>query len=321
MQPVRKISVDEPLPNSYHLSQWHGNETPKALKADTATEIALKFISDPNNNALFPQTNIVTSSHFNSDSLLAVFSLLYPKRAEPIAKILIEISEAHDFSSFSSESGVQAHLLIEALSHSNQSPFRKRWWHFASEEESFYYNTIITEIDTIIKKKNDYRYLWKDRFDKIVASMELFEKRKLWVEEYKDEKLSVIINDTRPEPQAIDYYCKGDAFLIAEDKANTQTNGNGRYAYELCYRYYSWADTVRRPAILKASLNHLADHLNKNETSKSGKWIAAPENKKPLSTVALTFADDRGNRALSALLPDKVTESVLYNIRKNKGRD
>ncbi len=312
--------MDNPVPNSFHLSPWVGNQTPKELKADTATAIALRFIADKNHNTLFPHANIITSSHFNSDGLLAVFTLLYPDKAEPMAKTLIEVSEASDFSSFSSENGVQIHLLIEEMCHSEKSPLKKKWgsWFSSGQVESRYYKTLITEVYDIIEKKDQYRYLWEDRFNQITLSMEQFEKRKIGIEEYSDDRLSIIINDVRPAPQAIDYYCRGDMFLIVEDQSSTKKNGNGSYAYELCYRYYSWADTVRRPAILKAPLNHLADYLNKEETSKSGKWETAPKGQKPSSTVALTFSDRQGNKVLSTISPNKVTESVLHYIRKNK---
>lgn len=174
MDSVRKISVDSLVPNSFHLSSWVGNKTPKELKADTATAIALRFITDKNHNTLFPHANIISSSHFNSDGLLAVFTLLYPEKAEPMAKKLIEISEACDFSSFSSETGVQIHLLIEDMCRSEKSPLKKKRgsWFSSDQTESLYYKTLIPEIHDIIEKKDQYRYLWEDRFNQTTLSME-----------------------------------------------------------------------------------------------------------------------------------------------------
>jgi hypothetical protein len=318
MQSVRKISVDGLVPNSYHLSHWVGNETPAKLKADTSTEIALKFISDPQNKTLFPHANILTNNHFDTDGLLSVFTLIYPTKAEPLADTLIKTSEACDFSSFSSEDGVQIHLLIQELCHSEQSPFRKNWPSAPSQKDAIYYKILLPEVHGLIKKKNEHSNLWRERFDKIVHSMEMFEKRELWVEEYRADKLSVVINNIKPAPQAIDYYCKGDLFLIIEDNSGKQAGEKGRYGYELSYRYYSWADTIRRPPIAKISLTQMAEDLNQNDNTSIGKWRTPPKGKTGSSTAALTFSDDHGNRHLSTISPDKMIESVLFHIRKHK---
>jgi hypothetical protein len=309
MQSVRKISVDGLVPNSFHLSHWAGNETPAELKADTSTEIALNFISDPHYKSLFPNANILTNNHFDTDGLLAVFTLLYPDKAEPLAKTLIETSEAFDFSSFSSENGVQLNILIEQICHAEASPFRKTWKRFSGPKDAIYYKTLLQELPDLIKRKDDYSDLWRARFDKIVESMERFEKRALWVEEFHSAKLTVIVDDTKPAPQAIDYYCKGDIFLIVQEKA-------GKHSYELSYRYYSWADTIRRPSIPKISTTRLAEYLNKNEKQKNGTWKDVTRGQPFNSTTVLRFTDDKEVSCFSDIAPNEVTKSVLSYLEK-----
>jgi len=142
--------------------------------------------------------------------------------------------------------------------------------------------------------------------------MEMFEKRAVWVEEYKDERLTVIINDTKPAPQAIDYYCKGDTLLIIEEKGIEK----GRYGYDLSYRYYSWADTVRRPPIAKISTVHLAEYLNRNEKAGAGKWRSTAPVQSFDSTSVLSFTDDKGAPCLSGIAPDEMTKAVLAHLGK-----
>ena len=318
MQSVRKISVDGLVPNSYHLSHWVGNETPAALKADTSTEIALNFISDVHYKSLFPNANILTNNHFDTDGLLSVFTLLYPDKAENIAKTLIDTAEACDFLSFSSEDGVKINILIAEICHAEKSPFRKQWKRFSGPKESIYYKTLLQELPGIIKQKDEYSNLWRGKFDKIVASMEMFEKRAIWVQEYNDVGLTVVINDVKPAPQAIDYYCKGDIFLIIEDNGRPNGRDKGRYGYELSYRYYSWADTIRRPHISKLSTTHLAEYLNRNEKASIGKWRSPTPDQPFDSTKVLSFTDDRGAPRLSTIPPDEVTKSVLSHLEKIK---
>ncbi len=314
MESVRKISVDGLVPNSFHLSHWAGNETPDDLKADTSTEIALNFISDPHHKTLFPHANILTNNHFDADGLLSVFTLLYPNRAETMAKVFTDTAEACDFSSFSSEDGVQINLLIDQICRAQESPFRKQWRSLSEPKESIYYKTLLPELPDIIKRKDKYSHLWRGKFDRIVASMEMFERRSVWVQEYNDVGLTVIFNDTEPEPQAIDYYCKGDIFLIIKDNRR----GNGRYGYELLYRYYSWADTIRRPPIARIPTEHLAEYLNKNEKASTGRWRSAVSGQPFNSTTVLSFTDKNGAHSLSAIPPEKMTQYVLSHLEKAK---
>jgi len=317
MQSVRKISVDGLVPNSYHLSHWAGNETPAALKADTSTEIALNFISDGYYKTLFPHANILTNNHFDTDGLLSVFTLLYPDKAETMTKILIDTAEACDFSSFSSENGVQTNLLIDQLCHAKASPFRKQWKAFSGPKDAIYYKILLQELPDIIKRKDEYGDLWREKFDQIVASMEMFEKRAVWVQEYRDEGLTVVMDHVKPAPQAIDYYCKGDVFLIIQENKGATGRNGGRYDYDLSYRYYSWADTVRRPPIFKRSTTHLAEYLNKNEKAKNGRWKSIAPKQPFDSTSVLSFTDDKGFPCLSAIPPDELTKSVLSHLEKN----
>ncbi len=318
MQPVRKISVDGLAPNSFHLSHWIGNETPTDLKADTATEIALKFVSNPHHKSIFPHANIITNNHFDTDGLLSVFTLLHPKKAESVAPTLIAAAEAGDFSSFSSEEGVQINLLIEGLC-SDQSPFRNQWAKSKGPKEAIFYKTLLPLLPDLFKKREEYRDLWRKQFDEIMASMELFERGAIGVEEYREERLTIIIDKTPPARQAVDLYCEGDYFLIILDQSRLEKAGKPAsvgFGYELLYRYYSWAETVRRPAIPKMSMALLAEDLNRQETAAVGKWKTTFPGQS--LTCSLKFVDDAGRRSLSALPPNRVAQSVLSHLQKDQ---
>ncbi len=318
MKPVTKVSVDGLVPNSFHLSHWIGNATPPALKADTATEIALNFISGHHHKSLFPYANIITNNHFDTDGLLAVFTLLHPRQAESIAPTLIAAAEAGDFCSFSSEEGVQIHLMIERLCQAPNSPLREGLVLSSGPKEAFYYKALLPLLPDLLKQRETYRHLWKDPFDRILASMALFEKETIGIEEFEEERLTVIVDHVRPARQAIDFYSKGDLFLIVEDQE--QYNKRGGYGYELLYRYYAWADTVRRPMIPRIPMEHLAEHLNREEgiganAPRRGRWKALPSGPPP-NTAALVFTDNAGNRCLSRISPDGVTQAVLSCLQK-----
>jgi hypothetical protein len=318
MGPVCKISVDGLVPNSFHLSHWKGNNTPNALKADTATEIASKYNADPHRASLFPHANIITSNRFHTDGLLAVFTLLHPTQAEPMMPQFIAAAEAASLASFSEE-GVQDDLLISGLAEKSSRRLGgifSAFWRKKEPKEAIYYKEILPLLPDLFKRKDDYRDLWRGPFDDIMASMTLFERGSIGLEECEEERLTIILNDVPVARHAIDAYCKGDLFLVIEDRKKRE----GGYRYELTYRYYAWADTVRRPAIAKIPMEPLADSLNQLETSSSGRWAAAPQGAqglRPVST-ALLFSDKNGRGAMSALLPETVISSVLSHLRKRK---
>ncbi len=310
MKGVAKLSVDGLVPQSYHLSHWKGNQTPAPLKADTSTEIALRFLSHPNPKIFFPAVNIITNNHFDTDGLLAVWALLSPKKAEPMAGRLIAAAEAGDFSSFSSEEGVQINLMIEGLYASKESPFTSQLSAYPGPKEAFYYKTLLPLLPDLFRKKDEYRRFWREAYDEILLSMELFEKGVVGVEEHEAESLSVIIDEHRPAKQAIDHHCQGNLFLVIEDREREE----GGFGYELEYRYYAWADTVTRPPIAPIPMETLAEHLNRHEGLREGKWMTQDYAGKS-RTSALKFTDEGGKRHLSRLHPDQVIQWVLSHLQ------
>ena len=309
MKGVPKISVDGLVPQSHHLSHWKGNQTPAPLKADTSTEIVLRYLAHPNQKQFFPQVSIITNNHFDTDGLLSIWTLLNPKKAEPMAGRLIAAAEAGDFSSFSSEEGVQMNLLIEALAVSEESPILSPLSSYSGPKEAFLYKTLMPMLPDLFRRKDEYRPLWREAYDSIIQSMELFEKGIIGVEEHEQESLSVIIDELRPARQAIDYHCQGNLFLVIEDREREE----GGFGYELEYRYYAWADTVTRPPIQPIPMEPLADHLNRHEGLREGKWMTGGYAGQAM-TSALRYTDETGRRFLSRLHPDQVIQMVLTHL-------
>ena len=97
---------------------------------------------------------------------------------------------------------------------------------------------------------------------------------------------------------AISKYAHGTLFLIA-------TNLNGGWAYRLDYPYYSWAETVVRPAVRRRDLTLLLERLNELETSDAGTWKADS------SELASAAKFSGGGRMQpSELPPDEVVSQI-----------
>lgn len=312
MREVDKISIDGIVPKSAHLSHWPENQTPVPLKADTATAIVFRYLCHPERKTFFPQIKIITNNHLDTDGLLAVWAMLNPKRAEPMAGRMISAAEAGDFSAFSSEEGVQVNLMVQAFCDDAQSPIRENVEAYNGPREAAYYKYLLPVVPDLFRKKDQYRSLWEDAFEKILQSMTLFEKGVIGIDEYEDERLSVIIDEQRPARQAIDHYCQGDLFLTIEDRERH----SGGYGYTLEYRYYAWADTVTRPPIKKTSMADLATTLNQKETHPDGQWMTDGFAGQGLTTV-LKFTDKAGQDHFSHLHPEYIIEAVRAHLKRH----
>src|ERR687883_1334872 len=110
---VPKLSVDGTVPRSLHFSHWQGNETPRAVKADTSTEIALNLVTSPDRERLTEGIELVTNNHFDTDGVLSVWTVLTGERALEFREKLIAAAEAGDFSEYSSRDGVRASIVIQ----------------------------------------------------------------------------------------------------------------------------------------------------------------------------------------------------------------
>src|SRR5947209_18475639 len=77
------------------LTHWQGNRTPAEFKADTSTEIALKFVASPE-SAKWADA-VVVNNHFDTDGALSVWTLLEPELAQEYRSLLIAAAEAGDF--------------------------------------------------------------------------------------------------------------------------------------------------------------------------------------------------------------------------------
>lgn len=92
-----------------HLSHWIPNRTPARFKANTSTEICMKFVERGDDIRDF---DLVVNDHIDVDGVLAVFVLRYPEVALPNRRTLIEAAEIGDFWGWGEE---RAQALFQAL--------------------------------------------------------------------------------------------------------------------------------------------------------------------------------------------------------------
>lgn len=90
------IACDGLVPGAaLDLSHWQGNRTPAEFKADTSTEIALRFVTSPLAREF--EDAIVVNNHFDTDGVLSIWTLLSPEAAVARRDLLVAAAEVGDF--------------------------------------------------------------------------------------------------------------------------------------------------------------------------------------------------------------------------------
>jgi hypothetical protein len=307
-----KLSVDGTVSNSIHFSHWEGNQTPAEVKADTSTEIALNLVGSPNKDSLTQGIELVTNNHFDTDGVLSVWTVLTGERALDLRQQLISAAEAGDFCEFSSEAGVRASIVIQGpdqASSNNEtgSPLARKLAGEAVDDDARAYELVLPQVQRIFAHLDEFEDLWRGPWKLIAEAIESFEIGHSNTEEYPD-KLSLINlapelfspSGFDPSKHAIPYtaisrYARGQFFVIA-------TPVRDGYFYRLDYPYYSWAQTVKRPTIVRLDLKSTLQQLNELEGNPAGRW--QPDARE--MTSASKFLDADGNQLPSTIEPDEV---------------
>ena len=314
-----KLSVDGTVDNAVHFSHWKGNETPAEVKADTSTEIALKVVAAPNQKQLTRGIDLVTNNHFDTDGVLSVWTMLNGERALGLRDKLIAAAEAGDFSELSTEDGVRASIVIQGSDSPTDtagSPLARQIAGEDITDEARAYELVLPHVERVLTHVNEFYSLWCDAWNRIANALESFAKGSSRVEEDPEAKFSLVVlapdifssrgfKPTRHSAPftAISHHARGELFLIA-------TPLNRGWAYRLDYPYYSWAETIVRPAIARRDLSELMTRLNELEKNSSAQWKL---DSSELASAA-KFVDETGSLGASSLAPDEVAGALRTTL-------
>jgi hypothetical protein len=309
---VPKLSIDGTVDNAIHFSHWKGNRTPQSVKADTSTEIALNLVAAPDREALTQGIDLLTNNHFDTDGVLSVWTVLTGQRALELRPKLIAAAEAGDFSEMSTEGGVRASIVIQgsdsALDQDGGSPLADQIAGAAVRDNARAYELVLPEVEQVLTKTSDYESLWRGPWERIAKALDSFAKGTSQVVEDREVKVSLvtlapeIFSEAGFKPTrhaapftAISRHAHGELFIIA-------TPLDDGWTYRIDYPYYSWAETIVRPAIKRRDFSSLISELNGMEKSSAGSWRL---DSSELASAA-KFADQNGKLAASSLNPDVV---------------
>jgi Family of unknown function (DUF6687) len=318
LENVPKLSVDGTVENSIHFSHWEGNRTPAEVKADTSTEIALNLVTSPNRDALTQGIELVTNNHFDTDGVLSVWTVMTGERAAEYRDVLIAAAEAGDFSEYSTAAGIRISLAIQgsdqASPNESGSPLVRLLAGEEVDDEDYAraYELVLPEVESLVRRINDYEPLWRAGWEQIETACASFERGVSHVTEFTDFRMSLItlapeifnggtFNPTRHAAPytAISRFARGQLYLIAIPAA-------GGWFYRIDYPYYSWAETMVRPHIERRDFGNALQRLNEREGSGAGQWRL---DNREMTSIAKFLGHD-GSLAPSHQQPDEVARII-----------
>ncbi|MFN0008903.1 MAG: DUF6687 family protein, partial [Planctomycetota bacterium] len=126
----RLVSVDGAWDQpGLNLSHWPGNATPKELRHDLSTGVALAFgrLQPGERARLAAGCRAIANNHFDTDGACAVFAVRHPELALPRAKRLLEAAAAGDFYQMPSEEAFALDATVTNLADPRRSPWAARF--------------------------------------------------------------------------------------------------------------------------------------------------------------------------------------------------
>lgn len=283
------------------LSHWPGNRTPTSFKADTSTEIVLRFLRSPMYITLTRETHVVSNDHYDIDGLLSVWALLNPELALKWGQLVVEAATTGDFDRFTSPRAVQFCLTLNAIERIGIQPLlsRSRWT--TEDVTGFINRQLLPVVSDCLERPECYRHLWAQEYREVEESQKSLTSGSARITELPDLDLAIVESE-RP---LHDY-----AVYAATDRLRVLTV-SGRQTYCLRYRYESFVEVTSRAPTPRIRLDALVKRLNELETVR-GCWAA--------ETVAtahprLQLYTSSGAPSHSGIPLDRFLDEVTQHLR------
>ncbi len=224
------------------LSHWAGNATPREWKADTSVEIAMNFAAANSHAEIARRT--VTNNHFDTDGVLAVWTLLEPARAEAHRDALLAAAEVGDFDEWpADERGLKLDAALGILAQR------------AAGSDARKYERVLPAIAPLLDALDAREDLWGAAMRATREEREKAERGALRVISVgRVTVLQHAVGTAEFAGPVLFAMAPRDAtrWLLAFEERD------GRFAYRYERRRWAWADTVERPRMSPPSRNALA---------------------------------------------------------------
>lgn len=230
------------------LSHWEGNKTPADLKADTSTEIALRFARGGGS------IDLAVNNHFDTDGALAVYALLHSDVALAHADLLVAAAEAGDFDEWpDDERGLRLEAAVRRMAMLKSEPAA--------------YARVMRDLESVLTNLEAREDLWGEDWQGLERGLARLARGE--VEVTIEGSLAVFVHhrDIKELRGPVLSRAAKHASGVARTVAPTQwllafEREAGRWDYRFELARYAWADTVVRPRLRAPSRNATAVALS-----------------------------------------------------------
>ena len=242
------------------LSHWPGNKTPLKFKADTSTEIVLKFLGSSEFEDYLSTVEWVSSDHYDVDGLLSVWVLTQGRRVLDDFDKLKDIATVGDFDKYVSDESLKSCLILYYFEQSIlQKAIEKSNW-ATNEVTRFLYQSMFSIVEDSLHRQGKYTHFWEDKYRQVQNDRNTIQTGKVEVTEHLEYDLAIIRSNKELSDFAINERVTALKVLCIYDRH-----------YVLRYRYESFVEMASMLAPYRLSLKPLAEQLNKIE--KNGTWF------------------------------------------------
>ena len=250
-----------------NLSHWPGNTTPRELRHDLSTGVALRFARlDATERARLADGCIgIANNHFDTDGCCAMFAVRRPESALAREARLLDAAAAGDFFQTPSEHAFRLDAVVTNLADPERSPWADRFRGLGDAEK---HTLLATEVVERLPQMLDgdlteFEDLWRRE------SEDLAEDRAALAAAARDE--IVHLDHAVWEAQAA--FDPGRHALFGSTKCDRILaigRADGGATYRFMLSTLSWFDLVTRRALPRPDLAALAARLNEAEGTAEG---------------------------------------------------
>jgi hypothetical protein len=228
------------------LTHWRGNKTPLAYKADTSTEIALKFVASPESESPDWAGAVVVNNHFDTDGVLSCWVLLEPEFAEAYRDLLIAAAEAGDFDEWPADDrGLRLDSAIRALAS-------------RAVDDAEAYAIVLAQVRELLLTLDNRRDLWGPEWEQLLLAEQAIDSQSLRIERHG---FVGVVRHAPGQAEVPGAILARKLLPIARRYLLAFEHSDGTFSYRYERPRYAWAETVVRPSCPSPDASALAGAL------------------------------------------------------------
>lgn len=271
LKAVPVISVDGIAPLGPNFSHWPGNRTPRRLKHDLSTGIALGLLDLPEaeQRAQLHHLDLVVNTHIDTDGILSCSCLLAPDQARANRALYLDAARTGDFQVYSSDAALALDLALTDLQ-GDDHPLAGAWRGATElERHEILYRMAFDELPRLLRDPFAPQKRTGPEFQGIRADLDLVASGAVRVRRHPDIGLAVVESPRPLHRIAVNTAAGADLRVL------TVVPYGAGHLYRYHDRVESWFDMVSIRPPPRRPLAPLARRLDDLEASESEpRWMA-----------------------------------------------